>query len=391
MRCSKLNYFDKFRNLKDSKISIFSISTILNNLIGAIFWFLIASIVGTQSYGEIAYFLAIATIASKIASLGSGNALLVYVPKGIRIQPPLFISTIFSSLLTAIIVYTMIVQKSEISLFIIGFVIFNLIINDVLGKKDYQKFTKYIILQKILLLIGGFGFYYIIGIDGVILGIGLSYICFIFPVIKKIKHSKIDFSILLDKKKFLINNYISELIGAFNGTLDKILIAPLFGFVLLGNFQLSQQFINIFLLLPTIMFQFILPHESAKDFKPKIKKIIFLVSILGNIGIFFLSPVIIEKFFIQYDKSIEIIQVLSFQLVPYSIVTLLTSKFLAFEKSKIPLVGMMLFLISEISLIFILKDMFGIMGVAFAIILGESIFAIYLLIMNKLVKFDISK
>jgi len=52
---------ETYENLKG--LTTISAATAINNSIGAIFWFSIASILGTEQYGQISYLLAIAIIA----------------------------------------------------------------------------------------------------------------------------------------------------------------------------------------------------------------------------------------------------------------------------------------------------------------------------------------
>ena len=368
--------------------STLSFATLINNLIGAIFWFSIASIVGSNGYGEISYFIAIATIATRISMLGTTNTLLVYIPKGIRLQPPIFVIVGITSILSSIIVYLFFLQKFEVSIFIVGFAIFNLILNDALGRKIYREYAKYIISQKLLVFTLAFIFYFLIGIDGVILGIGASFLPYVFILKKLIFNSKIDFSILKDKKKFMLNNYLIDITGSFNGSLDKLIIAPLFGFVLLGNFQLAQQFFLILMILPNTVFQYILPHDASGNSNKLLKKLILIFSIISAVIGILLVPLIISQFFIQFESSSELIQIISIEIIPATIVTIYSSKFLANGKSNIVLYGMVIFMITEISLILGLEKIFNIYGVAIAVVVASTFYAIYFLIVNKIMKID---
>jgi len=210
-------------------LTTISIATAISNAIGAIFWFVIASILGTEQYGQVSYLLAIAIIASRISLLGAPNTLMVFVAKGIKIQPAMFVSVISSSIIASLVIYFLFLNNFGVSVYILGFAIFALVTYDVLGKKNYKQYAKYIISQKILLIIFSFPLFYVIGFEGVILGIGLSFIPFLIIIIKEIKKSKIDYNLLKQRKKFIFNNYLLDLIGAFAGSLDKLIITSIFG------------------------------------------------------------------------------------------------------------------------------------------------------------------
>ncbi|MGY5151486.1 MAG: lipopolysaccharide biosynthesis protein [Candidatus Nitrosopumilus sp. bin_6a] len=380
-----MTYLEKIKQLYQSfrGLTTISAATAASNAIGAIFWFSIASILGTEQYGQVSYLLAIAIIASKLSLLGSPNTLMVYVAKGVKIQPAIFVSSISSSIIASLVVYFLFLNNVGVSVYILGFVFFTLITYDVLGKKDYKQYAKFIISQKILLIIFSISLYYIIGLEGVILGIGFSFIPYVIVAIKEIKNSKINFQLLKERKGFIFNNYLLDVIGAFNGTLDKLIILPLFGYVLLGNYQLAQQFFLVLIIIPSMIFQYILPHDSSGNANKKLKKVVIVFSVISaGLGIV-LAPILIPIFFEEFNESINLIQIISVAIIPSTIIMTYTSKFLGMAKSKIVLSGSVIFLSVQIPLIFILGDILGINGVAFSLIIASSVQAIFLISMDK--------
>jgi O-antigen/teichoic acid export membrane protein len=382
-----MKFLEKIKEIYQSLkgLTTISIGTVIANVLGAIFWFSIAAILGTEQYGQISYLLAIAIIASRISLLGSPNTLMVYVAKGVKIQPAIFVSAISSSIITSLIIYFSFLGNLGVSIYIIGFVIFALVSYDVLGKKEYKQYVKYIISQKIFLIIFSTSLFYTIGFDGVILGIGISFFPYVIIIIKEIRKTKINFSVIKERKGFIFNNYLVDLIGAFNGSLDKLIINPLFGFILLGNYQLAQQFFLILIIIPAVVFQYILPHDSSGNSNKNLKKAIILISIISAALGIMLAPILISIFFTEFKESIELIQVISLAIIPSTIITTYTSKFLGMGKSKIVLGGSGLFLIIQIPLIIFLADMIGIMGAAIALVVATSIQAIYLIFIERII------
>ncbi len=98
-----------------------------------------------------------------------------------------------------------------------------------------------------------------------------------------------------------------------------------------------------------------------------------------------LAPILISIFFTEFKESIELIQVISLAIIPSTIITTYTSKFLGMGKSKIVLGGSGLFLIIQIPLIIFLADMIGIMGAAIALVVATSIQAIYLIFIERII------
>ena len=51
--------------------------------------------------------------------------------------------------------------------------------------------------------------------------------------------------------------------NGFGGQIDKVILAPLLGFVLLGNYSLALQIFSILIMFSTIIFKFILPQDAS--------------------------------------------------------------------------------------------------------------------------------
>ena len=165
-----------------------------------------------------------------------------------------------------------------------------------------------------------------------------------------------------------------------------MILGGLFGFALLGNYQLSIQVLAVSMMLPSIVFQYILPRESSGLSNNKLKNITIVISVLIVILVVTLSPVTISWMFPQFEESILILQIGIFSLIPRTIVLMLTSKFLSIENSRVVLISTGIFLILQISGIFILGEIFGIYGAALALVLGGIGQAVYLIIEKQRLK-----
>jgi len=370
-----------YQNFKG--LSTISIGTAITTIIGALFWLGMAPLLGTELYGQLSYLLAIAILASRISLIGSATTLMVYGSKETKIKSPIFLSTIVSSIIISIVVFVAFLNDIGVSVYIIGFVIFTLVTSDLLGRKSYKEYAKYIITQKILLVILAFSLFQIMGIEGVILGIGISFLPYIGKIIKELKNGKIDFSVLKLKREFMLNNYFMDLIAAFNGNIDKLIIAPLLGFVLLGNYQLAIQFFSILTLLPIVIFQYTLPHDASGNANINLKKSIIIISVIFAIIGIVVFPIISPILFPEFIEVIQLIQIISLSLIPATITTTYNSKILGAGKSRIVLIGSLIFLGVFVTSIIILGNMFGINGVAAAMVLGTSMQAIFLIAVSK--------
>ena len=339
---------------------------------------------GAEQYGEVSYYIAIAGIASTISFLGLGNVVIVYTAKGEKIQPPTFVIGVISSVIAVIAVF-LIFSQIGISLYVLGYVIFSLATAEILGKKQYRNYSTYLVTQKILMVGFALFFYYYIGLEGVILGIGLSFFPYFTRIYKSLRKGKLDFSLIRPRIGFIMNSYVLDLTRTFSGYTDKLIVAPLFGFAILGNYQLGIQVLAILTILPGIVYQYILPRDSSGDSNKKLKKLTITVSIiLAGLG-FILAPIILPILFPKFTEAIEVIQIVSISVIPSTINLMYISKFLGNELSKIVLIGSGVFLSVQIVSIFILGELMGVNGVAMALVLGASAEAIFLVTVNKVI------
>jgi O-antigen/teichoic acid export membrane protein len=373
---------NKFTRIQD--LASLGSSTIIAQAILAIFWIYLASLLGDVKYGEVTYFISIANIASVIAFLGAGNVILVYTAKKeTQLQGPIISVTITSGLITSLVLF-LILQKIEISIFVIGFVLFGLATNELLGIKHYKKYAKYLISQRILNVVLSLGLYFLIGTNGIILGFALSFFPHIIRLVPILKKSKFEFSLLKPKIGFMSNSYILDLTRTFSFYIDKLIIFPLFGFAVLGNYQLGIQFLTVLSILPNIVFQYILPHDAGGQSTFKLKLITILVSFALSIVSVLLIPYALPIIFPDFTQSIVIIQILSIAIIPRTISMMYMSKFLASEKSKIIVFGSAIYIVTQILGITILGKIYLIEGVAWALVIAAVFEAVFLIIISKL-------
>ena len=373
------NISSKFRDL-----SLYSVGTLVTNGIGGIFWLYMASLLGTEGYGEISYLISIAIMAGTISLAGMSNLLIVYGAKNIKIQSTIFLIGLISSGITASIVFFVINNDITISLYIIGYVIFTLVTAELIGQKLFSKYSKIIIIQKIMLVVFSIILYHIIGLQGIMLGIAISFLLFIILMFKTFRKIKINFPILKSRYKFSINSFLLDISNAFNGSLDKIIIAPILGFSLLGNYQLGLQFIGLLYLIPGMLFSYALSHDASGNSTKLVKKMIIGISILFSVLSIILSPILLPILFPQFTEAIVVIQIMSVSIVPSAIASTYISKYLGSENSKIVIIGSALYLSAQIISIIILGNIYGLNGVALSVVISSIVHVMYFISIDKL-------
>jgi O-antigen/teichoic acid export membrane protein len=371
------------------KAKIFNISHIgiadfASKGIGVIFWLYMASVLGPEKYGNVAYLLSFATLASGISLFGSNYTLMVYSAKKIKIQSTLyFISLILTSISSVIIFFF--VLNLGISFIILAYVALGLVTSDLLGKKIYGTYSKFLVTQKILLLVLGIGLYYVFGEIGIFIGIVLSHIHFIIIVFKNLKESKIDFKLFKEKKKFIFNNFAVSVSGTVFSSLDKIIILPLLGASILGNYSLGLQFFSIILLIPLIFQKYLIPQQSTGIENKKLKKLVVLFSIILAIVGSILGPIVMSTVFPKFTEVEDIIQIISWAVIPITIRSAFyMPKFWAKEMNRELIIISLTLVIVQIIGILTLGPIFGEKGIAYAFVISTTFSAIMAMIMNKL-------
>jgi len=375
---------DRIRDkLKD--LTSLSVADISSKGISAFFWFYVASVIGPEAYGEIAYFLSIAAFASTVALFGSANTLIVYTAKNIKIQPALYVLTLVLGSITSIVVF-FIFYNIGTSFLILGYVIFGLVTSELLGHKLYRTYSKLVITQKILMVILTVVLYYLFGNEGIIIGMALSYAPYIANTINGIRKSKIEFSLVKERFNFLINSYLQTLSGALSSSVDRLVIAPLFGYALLGNYSLGLQFLALIQLIPQVVGKYTIPQYSTGNENKKLRKIVILFSIVLAVAGFVIGPSVMSWIFPKFIKVDEVIRIVSLSIIPTTIVIMYESKFLGMEKGKNVFINSIIWVGTQILGIIVLGTAYGINGITASLVLGASSSAIYLVIVDELDK-----
>ena len=372
--------------LHDTKdVQHVGIGNITGKIIMGVFWFYMATLLGSENYGQVIYLIALGSMGAAISMVGTSNAVIVYTAKKVPVASTLYSIALILGTVAAIILYIF-SSNIIVSIFTFGYIFYNLGVAHLLGNKLYKKYAIILIIQKILFVSLALLFYYIIGFEGVVLGFGLSMLVFSYIVLKEFRNTKIDFKILKPRFGFMINNYALTIEKVLNGQVDKLIIAPLFGFALLGNYALSIQFLSIMLIIPSIVFQYTLSQDATGNLSKKIKKISIGSSIVvACLGIV-LSPIVIPIIFPDYVEAIQLIQIISLVVVPSSIILAYNSELLGKEKSRFVLIGqgvsVSVYLVGLLTLGLII----GINGVAISLVLSSICQAIFYIIIIRHLK-----
>ena len=370
-------------------ISQIGISDIIGSGITAFFWFYLATILDVEAYGELHYFIAIAGFAYIISMVGTRDVVTVYVSKKIKITPILFLLSLSAGTVTAVVILGFF-YRIDVAFLALAFIINDLAMGYILGKKLFNSYAKYIITQKTLTLALGLGFFYIFGVEGIIFALALSYIHFTIFIFRGFREEKINSPLLASRSRFIITNYSLNLFGGFRNHLDKIIIAPILGLTLLGNYALALQIWAILILFSNIIFRYILTHDASGNPNKRLKLFTFFSSIAIAIFGITILPLIIPEFFPKYTGTVNAIQIMSICVIPATVGQIYTSKLLGAEKSRTLIFARTISASSFLIAMLLLGLTYGITGVAAAFVLSSTLQAAYLAIDDFLKKPKIS-
>ena len=379
-----MDYWETVRNqisgLRD--LATMSFAEIGSSGITMIFWFYLASVSNPEEYGELHYYIGIAGMGAYLALIATQNTITVYVAKDIKLKSTLFLISIIGGAIASIVTF-LLFYRYDVSFLILAFMLSYLSIGDLVGRKLFKEYSKYLVLQKSLLLVLGLVFFYTIGIEGVIFAIAISYVIYVKIVLQGIKESSFSFGLLKTKIGFILNNYGINLASSANGHLDKLVIGPLLGFAILGNYSLAIQVIGVLTIFSHTVFKYLLPHDSTNVSKKHIKKITLIISAGISALAIILSPLLIPEFFPKYSDAIIAIQIISLGIVPGTVSLFYQSKFLALEKSRYLIKNTILFAVTLIISMIILGTEYGILGVASAHVISQILSLGFLYFISK--------
>ena len=346
-------------------------------VIASAFWFLLAFLISPEEYGEIHYFMGIAGLGFSISLLTTQETIVVYTAKNVKLAPTLFLISLIAGGIAAVVI-TALFSRVDSSFLLLGFIVNDLAIGYIVGKKLFTKYPKYFLLQKSLTFVLGISFFYLFGVEGIIFAIALSYSHFLFIIAKVFRTSSIDFSLLKKHRGFIGNNYFMNVSGAVRSHIDKIIIVPLIGFEILGNYALALQIYAVLMIFSNIIYRYALPHDSSGTSTRKIK----LIGLSYAVGVsmlgFTILPLIVPQIFEKFSDIGPAIQIISLAIIPTTIGLFYTSQILGREKSSVILASRILGSISIIAMLVVLAPLYGMVGAASAFVLSALVGCIFL-------------
>jgi len=249
---------------------------------------------------------------------------------------------------------------------------------ELLGRKMYRKYALTSIGQRTAQISLSILLCFWFGIIGIILGYFLGSLIFSYRYLKSTVKFTLKINTLKEKQKFTLHSYGFNLVGSLSAYLDKIIIGTIYGYYALGLYQLGYQFFMFLSIIPTSLYQYLLPEESSGQSKKEIKIIGIICSIAVAVIIFMISPCIIENFFPTFMESTLIVKVMSLAVIPSTITAELNASLLGKGKSRKVFVAGLAYLASLITGLTIFGRTIGALGLAITLVTAQAMQAICL-------------
>ena len=344
-------------------ITTISIADIGGTIISGGFWFFLATLIEPEEFGELSYYIGIVSLVGAFCVISSQETVMVYASKKFKILPTLYFFSLIGSVIGSLVLM-IIFYKIDLIILLFGYVVNTLAIGELLGRKEFGNYAKHFLVQKILTLVLGLTFYFLFDVEGIIYALGIAYIGFIIIFFKRFKISKLEFKMKKEKFKFILYNYLYEVVGKSNNHLNKLIIVPILGFSVLGNFTLALQIYNIAMIIPVIVVKYTIPYDAIGNKQIKLKKITIFVAVGIAISSFFILPIIIPDIFPKYNEVVEAMSFVTLSIIPMTIARVYSSELLGNEKSFRLIFSRVVSMIVFIVFIIIFGKDLGLMGIS---------------------------
>ncbi len=357
----------------------FAYTTIGNlsfTILGALFWFILASILKVSEYGEVNYYIAFAAIPASIASLGLNTTVTTYLAKG---DEEIVKEADSIILLSSLIVASALIPiQWTASLITIALVFYGMAIAEILGRKLYSEYALVMILQRIIQITSSITLYFQIGIIGILIGYFLGPIISSYRYLRNLRNLTFNINSLRHKINFTLHSYGLNIINSLATYLDKIIIGSIFGFYALGLYQLGFQFLMLLAIIPGSLYTYLLPEESSGFNRVEVKIIGVLLSVLLAVITYVISPHIVKILFPNFMDAAEVVRIISIAIIPLTVTSIANAKLFGWGESRYVFVGGLAYIITMIITLVIFGFYLSTLGLALAIIFSQSVRAIYL-------------
>ena len=359
------------------------VGRVISSGLQAMFYLIFSSMMDPAAYGNLSYIIALAGTASIVSRFGLNQSVIIYRTKNeSELSNNLNVLSLITTTTASLILLPFNIYAALLC-FSISFFIMN--IHNLIGLKKYKQYMTIDIVKGILIVSIPVFFYFILEIPGIIIGMSVSYLLCSFNSVKIYSFKKNIFKNFGTNPKILLHNFGVDLSIYVPKFADKLVVFPILGYYSTGIHQLNMQILFGLEMLPIALQSFLLSQNSNGKKNTKISYLVILSSLIIALIVFFISPFFINELFPQYSEGISSLQIMIFSIVPLSIIATFNAKLQSKESTK---VGYSVFLRtgSLLILLGLLGSIFGLNGLAVAVLSSTILHAIFLTILVRIEK-----
>ena len=355
-------------------ISFVTIGNVVSTGLQAIFYLAIATILEPELFGEMSYLIAIAGTFSLFSRFGLNQSVTVYqAKKNVTLSNQINVLAAITSG-AASIVLLFINEYAAILCLGLSFFIMNQ--HNIWGLKKYKRGMFYAITRALLILAVSIPLFYVFEIPGILIGLAISNFIASFDFMKSLRKIQ-SFNLVKQNFNVIFHNFGVDVSTNLPRIVDKVLIAPLFGFFFVGIYQFNMQILFGLEILPIVLHIFLLSEESSGKVHKKLISLVVIGTVLLTIISIFLAPIVIESWFPKFSEGIFPLQILIISLIPLSFTAIFSAKLQAKESTKVGLTAIIR-IGSLLGLITLLGNLYGLLGLSIAVLLSICVNTIFL-------------
>lgn len=367
--------------VKSKKFSFILVGRVISRGLFGAFFLVFAVLLEPEQYGNLGYLISIAGTVAVISRFGLSDSVIVYHAKNPLLANQVNVMSVITISVASIILLTIDIFAAFLCL-ATSLCIMNM--HNLIGLKDYKKFFWLQISKGILIIILPISLYFFFELQGILIGMSIAYILHSFNFIKRIKFV-IPSQLIKKNFKVLINNYGVDLSGRLGKFVDKLLIAPLFGFAVLGIYQLNVQVLFTLEMVPIALHSFLLSEESSGKKHKKISLFVLCASVIIVVAIIIFSPFVISTFLPKYIEGIPSLQIIIITLIPLTLSAIFSAKLQSAESTKVGY-SIIIRIGSLLGLITLLGNQYGLIGISYAILISSFLYTTFLFYLYRLEK-----
>jgi len=364
-------------------LSILGSGQVIVILLGVIFYFGFAYILGPEKYGNAIYLISIATIIPTFSRFGLSLSVITFgAKKEIELEKSANLLAFVVAIITSLI---LVLIDPFVALLAFSYTIFQMQIGNYLGQKKYKIVSMSTVGRSIIWVVIAISLYFVMEIPGILLGMAIGNFVFSYNYLKSLKLKEWSFNKLKSRFKILLQNFGVDVQQTIPNQIDKLVIVPFFGFQITGIFHFAVQALIAVELLTLVLHRFLLAEQSSGKIS---KRFIFLASLTSAVIILagiYLAPIIIENLFTEFESSILAVQMIVFGVIPLICIAILNAKLQVLESNLVGY-GVVVRIGANLVLIPILGGLMGIIGLVMANLISLVLLTTFLLILYSRIR-----